>query len=67
MYLISKILNYLDVRTGGKPSGMIKINIMNLNKQMKLYEQGMQPVYRCLPEKPNWERIRDRVVLIVRI
>jgi len=28
--------------------------------------QGMAPVYKIVPEKPAWERIRDKIVLIVR-
>ncbi|KAI8787445.1 cytosolic carboxypeptidase-like protein 5 isoform X1 [Biomphalaria glabrata] len=39
---------------------VIKINIMNLNKQGKLYSQGLAPIYKILPGKPKWERIRER-------
>ncbi|XP_038056620.1 cytosolic carboxypeptidase-like protein 5 isoform X2 [Patiria miniata] len=39
---------------------LVKINIMNMNKQGKLYSQGMAPVVRVLPQKPKWERIRER-------
>ncbi|GJQ82574.1 hypothetical protein Trydic_g13026 [Trypoxylus dichotomus] len=39
---------------------LVKINLVNLNKQAKMYSQGMAPVYRVLPGKPHWERIRDR-------
>ncbi|XP_043918798.1 cytosolic carboxypeptidase-like protein 5 isoform X2 [Protopterus annectens] len=50
---------YFSVR-GGVPGKLIKINIMNLNKQSKLYSQGMAPFVRTIPVKPRWERIRDR-------
>ncbi|XP_073071545.1 cytosolic carboxypeptidase-like protein 5 isoform X5 [Manis javanica] len=50
---------YFSVR-GGIPGKLIKINIMNMNKQSKLYSQGMAPFVRTLPNRPRWERIRDR-------
>nr|XP_055233586.1 cytosolic carboxypeptidase-like protein 5 isoform X2 [Gorilla gorilla gorilla] len=50
---------YFSVR-GGMPGKLIKINIMNMNKQSKLYSQGMAPFVRTLPTRPRWERIRDR-------
>jgi hypothetical protein len=72
---------------GGKSNGVVKINIVNLNKQNKLCKlqklhrhiqfwlkcpfifflvlQGMQPVYRILPDRPKWERIDDRIVINV--
>lgn len=33
---------------------------MNMNKQSKLYSQGMAPFVRTLPSRPRWERIRER-------
>ncbi|XP_069742605.1 cytosolic carboxypeptidase-like protein 5 isoform X3 [Narcine bancroftii] len=50
---------YFSVK-GGIPSKVIKINIMNMNKQSKLYSQGMAPFVRTLPGRPRWERVRDR-------
>ncbi|XP_006880663.1 PREDICTED: cytosolic carboxypeptidase-like protein 5 [Elephantulus edwardii] len=50
---------YFSVR-GGIPGKLIKINIMNMNKQSKLYSQGMAPFVRTVPTRPRWERIRDR-------
>ncbi len=41
---------------------LVKINVMNLNKQGKLYNQGMSPVVKVIPQKPKWERIRDKPV-----
>lgn len=41
---------------------LIKFNIMNMNRQGKLYNQGMAPVVKVLPQKPRWERIRDKPV-----
>lgn len=40
----------------------MRLNLINLNKQGKMYNQGMAPVTRTLPGKPHWERIRDRPV-----
>ncbi|KAG9468604.1 hypothetical protein GDO78_022363, partial [Eleutherodactylus coqui] len=50
---------YFSVR-GGAPGKLIKINIMNMNKQSKLYGQGMAPFVRTVPIRSRWERIRDR-------
>ncbi|RXG69340.1 Cytosolic carboxypeptidase-like protein 5 [Armadillidium vulgare] len=36
---------------------------MNLNKQSKLYSQGMQPVVKCVgdcAQSQNWERIKEK-------
>jgi len=38
----------------------MKINIMNLNRQGKLYSQGHVPLVRSLPGKTKWERLRER-------
>ena len=40
---------------GGPPGAVIKFTFMNLNKQAKLFSQGMAPVY-LLPGKTQWER-----------
>ncbi|CAL1538199.1 unnamed protein product [Lymnaea stagnalis] len=50
---------YFGIR-GWQSNRVIKINIMNMNKQGKLYSQGLAPIVRILPGKPKWERIRDR-------
>ncbi|XP_063297985.1 cytosolic carboxypeptidase-like protein 5 isoform X1 [Pelobates fuscus] len=50
---------YFSVR-GGVPGKLIKINIMNLNKQSKLYSQGMAPLVRTVPIRSRWERVRER-------
>ncbi|XP_072263416.1 cytosolic carboxypeptidase-like protein 5 isoform X1 [Pyxicephalus adspersus] len=50
---------YFSVR-GGTPGKLIKINIMNMNKQSKLYAQGMAPFVRTVPIRSRWERVRDR-------
>lgn len=50
---------YFSVR--GVSSGkLLKINVMNMNNQRKLYSQGMAPFVRTVPGKTRWERIRDR-------
>ncbi|XP_026527355.1 cytosolic carboxypeptidase-like protein 5 isoform X3 [Notechis scutatus] len=50
---------YFSVR-GGMPGKLIKIHIVNMNKQTKLYSQGMTPLVKTVPAKPRWERIRER-------
>ncbi|XP_044145947.1 LOW QUALITY PROTEIN: cytosolic carboxypeptidase-like protein 5 [Bufo gargarizans] len=50
---------YFSVR-GGAPGKLIKINIMNMNKQSKLYGQGMAPFVRTVPIRSRWERVRER-------
>lgn len=52
--------------TGGKLNSLLKLNI-NTNKQSKMYGQGMAPVFRVLPGRPNWERIRERPTFTVNI
>nr|XP_046228458.1 cytosolic carboxypeptidase-like protein 5 isoform X2 [Scatophagus argus] len=50
---------YFSVR-GAAPGKILKINVMNMNNQRKLYSQGMAPLVRTLPGKNRWERVRDR-------
>ncbi|XP_059699199.1 cytosolic carboxypeptidase-like protein 5 [Haemorhous mexicanus] len=50
---------YFSVR-GGAPGKLIKLHILNMNKQSRLYAQGMTPFVRTLPVRPRWERIRQR-------
>ncbi|KAI0232973.1 Cytosolic carboxypeptidase-like protein 5 [Lamellibrachia satsuma] len=50
---------YFGIR-GFNPGRIIKINIMNLNRQGKLYSQGHAPLVRIIPGRPRWEKIRDR-------
>ena len=47
------------------PSMWVKLNLVDLNKQSKIYSQGMCPVYKVVPGKSNWERIRDRPTYVV--
>lgn len=56
---------YFSVR-GAAPGKILKINVMNMNNQRKLYSQGMAPLVRTLPGKNRWERIRDRPTTEVR-
>ncbi len=34
---------------------------MNLNKQMKLYQQGLAPITKTIPGRGSWERLRTRL------
>lgn len=63
-----KISDYNFINfSGGDPGSIMKINILNLNKQVKLFSQGMQPVFRYLPSKAEWERVRDRLIINVKL
>ncbi|GLV44189.1 uncharacterized protein CBL_12515 [Carabus blaptoides fortunei] len=50
---------------GYLPVVLIKFNLVDLNRQAKMYSQGMAPVYKMIPGRPNWERIRDKPTYIV--
>lgn len=56
---------YFSVQ-GGAPGKLIKLHILNMNKQSRLYSQGMSPFVRTLPARPRWERIRERPSFEVR-
>lgn len=43
------------------PSMFVRLNIIDINKQAKMYSQGMAPVFKVVPGKPIWERIRDKL------
>ncbi|XP_039283758.1 cytosolic carboxypeptidase-like protein 5 [Nilaparvata lugens] len=46
---------------GGPPFALVKLNIVNLNRQSKMYSQGMAPVFRTsLNPRNQWERVRDK-------
>ncbi|KAK6629601.1 hypothetical protein RUM43_003418 [Polyplax serrata] len=48
--------------TGGTVFSLVKLNIIDLNKQSKMYSQGMAPVFKIVPGKCQWERIRDKPI-----
>ncbi|XP_060603344.1 cytosolic carboxypeptidase-like protein 5 isoform X5 [Ruditapes philippinarum] len=50
---------YFGVR-GWNPGRLIKLNIVNMNRQGKLYSQGHSPIVKTVPGRQKWERIRDR-------
>lgn len=50
---------YFGVK-GCQPSKLVKFTIMNMNKQGKLYNQGMTPLVKVVPGRNKWERLRDR-------
>lgn len=39
---------------------VVKFNVINLNRQSKMFSQGMCPVFKVIPGHPHWERIRDK-------
>lgn len=49
---------YFSVK-GGRPSHVLRFNVMNLNRQAKLYSQGMHPVVK-IGASGKWERTKDR-------
>ncbi|XP_044009366.1 cytosolic carboxypeptidase-like protein 5 isoform X2 [Aphidius gifuensis] len=50
---------YFGIKTPTAGS-LVKLNILNLNKQSKMFSQGMCPVIKVVPGQQNWERIRDK-------
>ncbi|XP_021248461.1 cytosolic carboxypeptidase-like protein 5 isoform X6 [Numida meleagris] len=50
---------YFSVR-GGAPGKLIKLHILNMNRQSRLYAHGMAPFVRTVPGRPRWERVRER-------
>ncbi|KAK2575459.1 hypothetical protein KPH14_011191 [Odynerus spinipes] len=42
------------------PGICIRLNIVNLNKQVRMFSQGMCPVYKIIPGQLHWERIREK-------
>ena len=56
------MLTYVPI-AGGQAGRKVRLTVMNLNKQMKLYSQGMQPVVQCIGDcllGSKWERIKDK-------
>ncbi|XP_076251015.1 cytosolic carboxypeptidase-like protein 5 isoform X1 [Rhynchophorus ferrugineus] len=45
-----------------QPGLLVRLNLVDVNRQGKMYSQGMAPVYRVLPGKLKWERIQDKPV-----
>ncbi|XP_018403598.1 PREDICTED: cytosolic carboxypeptidase-like protein 5 [Cyphomyrmex costatus] len=50
---------YFGVKSS-RPSVSVRFNIVNLNKQVKMFSQGMCPVFKIVPGHLHWERIRER-------
>lgn len=50
---------YFGVK-GCQAGKLVKFTLMNMNKQGRLYNQGMTPFVKVLPGRSAWERIRDR-------
>lgn len=57
---------YFGVKAA-KSGALVRLNVINLNKQVKMFSQGMCPVYKVLPGHPQWERIRDKPIYAVNI
>ncbi|XP_018570868.1 cytosolic carboxypeptidase-like protein 5 isoform X2 [Anoplophora glabripennis] len=52
---------YFGMKAPG-PALYVRFNMVDLNRQGKMYSQGMAPVFRIMPGKPKWERINDKPV-----
>lgn len=49
----------------GPSNVTVKFNLMNLNRQAKLYSQGMRPLFKVVPSKESWDRIKEKPVCSV--
>lgn len=49
---------YFSIR-GGEKQQVVKLNVMNLNKQAKLFSQGMHPVVKH-GSNAKWERMKEK-------
>ena len=49
---------YFSIR-GGEKNQVVKLNVMNLNKQAKLFSQGMHPVVKH-GSNGKWERMKEK-------
>lgn len=39
---------------------LCRFNIRNLNRQYRLYQQGLTPITKTVPGRGSWERLRGR-------
>lgn len=64
LFILSFIFAKIDdfFLTANISSAFIKLNMVDLNRQAKMYSQGMAPVYKIVPGKLHWERIRDKPI-----
>ncbi|XP_018332039.1 cytosolic carboxypeptidase-like protein 5 [Agrilus planipennis] len=53
---------HFGMKANTPSSVLVKINMVDINKQQKMYGQGMCPVYKVIPGKANWERIHDKPI-----
>lgn len=51
---------------GGEKNQLVKFNVLNLNKQAKLFSQGMHPVVKH-GSNGKWERIKNKPTFYVRM
>ncbi|EDV28996.1 uncharacterized protein TRIADDRAFT_19682 [Trichoplax adhaerens] len=51
---------YFGIR-GNVPNKKLQINVVNMNKQVRLYSQGMAPLVKSIPEQSFWKRISNPV------
>jgi hypothetical protein len=63
IFLYPKIKYFYSVR-GGEKNQLVKFNFLNLNKQAKLFSQGMHPVTRH-GTNGKWERIKEKPTFLI--
>lgn len=56
--ILINLFIYSNRNSGGEPNKICKFNIVNLNKQAKLFSQGMHPVAK-IGENGKWERLKE--------
>lgn len=54
---------YFSIR-GGEKNQLVKLNLLNLNKQAKLFSQGMHPVIK-VGSNGKWERMKEKPMFYV--
>lgn len=54
---------YFSIR-GGEKNQTVKLNLLNLNKQAKLFSQGMHPVIKS-GSNGKWERMKEKPMFYV--
>lgn len=51
---------------GGEPNKICKFNVVNMNKQVKLLNHGMQPAFRY-GDHGKWERLKENITYKVNL
>jgi len=60
---VSRTWFYFRV-TNIQKSGVYTFTISNLNRQFKLFDSGLMPVYKSIPSSPEWQTIKPQTILL---